>query len=59
MGGRAKSRHSCAKAICQEFVNKASADIYGGMYHKYLVELYTGILNSPAKSIGYRRKRDR
>ena len=32
------------------FVSKATDTIYGKMYNKYLIEIYTGILNSPAKA---------
>jgi tetratricopeptide (TPR) repeat protein len=34
-----------------EFVNKASAPEYGNMYNKYLIDLYTGIINKPEKAI--------
>jgi tetratricopeptide (TPR) repeat protein len=39
-----------------EFVNKATASDYGGMYNRYLVELYTGILNDPAKALAIAEK---
>ncbi len=32
------------------FEEKASDTLYGNMYNKYLIELYTGILNQPAKA---------
>ena len=32
------------------FEKKVSAPIYGNMYNKYLIYLYTGILNNPAKA---------
>jgi Tetratricopeptide repeat len=32
------------------FEQKASDSIYGNMYNKYLLQLYTGILNTPAKA---------
>jgi tetratricopeptide (TPR) repeat protein len=32
------------------FEQKASDSIYGNMYNKYLLQLYTGILNNPAKA---------
>ncbi|HEY4323859.1 MAG TPA: hypothetical protein VGN20_07725 [Mucilaginibacter sp.] len=32
------------------FVNKATDTIYGKMYNKYVIEIYTGILNDPAKA---------
>ena len=34
-----------------EFVNRVSDSVYGGMYNKYLVELYTGILQQPDKAL--------
>jgi len=33
-----------------DFVTKATDTIYGKMYNKYLIEIYTGILNQPAKA---------
>ena len=33
-----------------EFVAIATAPVYGNMYNKYLLELYTGILNEPSKA---------
>ena len=33
-----------------EFVSQVSDSLYGNMYNKYLIELYTGILNDPAKA---------
>jgi tetratricopeptide (TPR) repeat protein len=32
------------------FEQNASASIYGNMYNKYLLQLYTGILNNPARA---------
>ena len=37
------------KKYASEFVGMATASVYGNMYNKYLLELYTGILNEPAK----------
>ena len=34
-----------------QFVQQVSDTLYGGMYNKYLVELYTGILHNPAKAM--------
>ena len=34
-----------------EFANKVSDTVFGGMYNKYLVEFYTGILQSPDKAL--------
>lgn len=47
---------NAAKAYAAEFVSKASAPEYGSMYNKYLVDLYTGILNQPAKAVSIARK---
>jgi hypothetical protein len=40
-----------AKRYAQQFVQQASDSIYGSMYSKYLVDLYTGILHQPAKAV--------
>ncbi len=39
------------KKYAQLFAEKATDPIYGGMYNKYLVELYTGILSAPDKAL--------
>lgn len=33
-----------------DFVKKASESAYGRMYNKYIIEIYTGILNEPEKA---------
>lgn len=38
------------KKYAQQFVDMTSNPLYGTMYNKYLVELYTGTLNNPAKA---------
>jgi hypothetical protein len=38
------------KKYAGEFVDIATAPVYGNMYNKYLLELYTGILHEPAKA---------
>ena len=38
------------KKYASEFVAIATAPVYGNMYNKYVLELYTGILNEPAKA---------
>lgn len=38
------------KRYAVEFENAVTAPIYGNMYSKYLLELYTGILNDPSKA---------
>ena len=34
----------------REFVEKVTDSLYGNMYNKYLIDLYTGILNNPSKA---------
>jgi tetratricopeptide (TPR) repeat protein len=38
------------KKYASEFVAIATAPVYGNMYNKYVLELYTGILNEPSKA---------
>jgi len=38
------------KKYAEEFVAKATDTVYGKMYNKYVIEIYTGILNQPAKA---------
>jgi len=38
------------KKYANEFVAKSTDTIYGRMYNKYVIEIYTGILNEPAKA---------
>jgi hypothetical protein len=40
------------KKYAEEFVSKATDPAYGKMYNKYVIEIYTGILNNPAKADG-------
>jgi tetratricopeptide (TPR) repeat protein len=40
-----------AKKYAEQFAIRVTHPVYGNMYAKYLVELYTGILNDPAKAI--------
>ena len=35
----------------REFEEQVTQPAYGNMYNKYLIELYTGILNEPAKAV--------
>ena len=39
------------KKYADEFVMLATDSSYGSMYNKYLLQLYTGILNEPAKAL--------
>lgn len=34
-----------------EFVNIVSAPVYGNMYNKYLIDIYSNVLNEPAKAL--------
>jgi tetratricopeptide (TPR) repeat protein len=45
-----------AKKYAMEFVQQASQPPYGNMYNKYLVELYTGILNDPVSALRIAQK---
>jgi tetratricopeptide (TPR) repeat protein len=38
------------KKYAQEFVAKSTDTVYGRMYNKYVIEIYTGILNQPARA---------
>lgn len=38
------------KKYAEDFTAKATDTIYGRMYNKYVIEIYTGILNNPAKA---------
>lgn len=44
------------KKVAEEFVSRTSDSVYGGMYNKYLIELYTGILHSPGKALAIAEK---
>ncbi len=46
----AKGDSVMQKKYAIEFVTIASERVYGNMYNKYVLELYTGILNEPAKA---------
>ena len=39
------------KKWANEFAAQAAQPVYGLMYSKYLIDLYTGILNDPAKAV--------
>jgi tetratricopeptide (TPR) repeat protein len=38
------------KKYAEQFISKATDTIYGKMYNKYVIEIYTGILHDPAKA---------
>ncbi len=46
----ARGDSTMQKKYAGEFVTIATAPVYGNMYNKYVLELYTGILNEPAKA---------
>ncbi len=46
----ARGDSAMQKKYANEFVAIATAPVYGNMYNKYVLELYTGILNEPAKA---------
>jgi hypothetical protein len=39
------------KKFAVEYVAKSSDSLYGNMFNKYLIDLYTGILRDPAKAV--------
>lgn len=48
---QAKNDSINEKLLAEKFVVIASKPEYGQMYNKYLVELYTGVLNNPPKAV--------
>ena len=46
----ARGDSAMQKKYASEFVAIATAPVYGNMYNKYVLELYTGTLNEPAKA---------
>ena len=46
----ARGDSAMQKKYASEFVAIATAPVYGNMYNKYVLELYTGFLNEPAKA---------
>jgi hypothetical protein len=38
------------RKYANEFIAKATDSVYGKMYNKYVIEIYTGILHEPAKA---------
>lgn len=49
----AEARDDSAKqvSIANEFISRTDQPVYGNMYNKYLIDLYTGILHQPAKAV--------
>lgn len=52
----ARGDSTLQKKYAAEFVSAATGPIYGNMYNKYLIELYTGILHSPDQAVNLARK---
>ena len=46
----ARGNSAMQKIYASEFATTVTAPVYGNMYNKYVIELYTGILNDPAKA---------
>lgn len=38
------------KKYAEEFISRVTDTVYGKMYNKYVIEIYTGVLNQPAKA---------
>ena len=51
-----KSDSVLQKQYAGDFVKRTSDTVYGGMYNKYLIELFTGILQSPDKALAVAEK---
>lgn len=51
-----RSDSMAEKKYVDEFVNIVTDSVYGNMYTKYLVDLYTGFLNEPAKAVAIAEK---
>ena len=47
----ARSDNEAQKEWAGKFAAQADQPVYGLMYSKYLIDLYTGILNQPAKAV--------
>ncbi len=47
----ARGDSSAQKKLATEFAEKTDQPVYGLMYSKYLIDLYTGILNTPEKAV--------
>jgi hypothetical protein len=52
----ARNDSAAQKKWANEFEAQASQPVYGLMYSKYLIDLYTGILNEPAKALAIAEK---
>jgi hypothetical protein len=52
----AKGDSNAAKQLADLFAGRVSDSLYGNMYNKYLIDLYTGVLNEPSKAENIARK---
>lgn len=48
--------NATSKKYAEDFVAQASKPVYGNMYNKYLVQVYTSVLNDPAKALATAQK---
>ncbi|HQY12408.1 MAG TPA: hypothetical protein PK133_09355 [Ferruginibacter sp.] len=46
----ARGDRAMQKKYAQQYADAVTAPAYGNMYNRYMIELYTGILNEPAKA---------
>jgi hypothetical protein len=53
---QARENNTEEKKLAEEFVKYAGDSLYGNMYNKYLIELYTDVLNDPAKAESIAKK---
>jgi tetratricopeptide (TPR) repeat protein len=52
----ARNDSSAQKEWADKFAAQADQPVYGLMYSKYLIDLYTGVLNDPAKALAIAEK---
>ena len=52
----ARGDRAMQKKYAQQYADAVTAPAYGNMYNRYMIELYTGILNEPAKAEALARK---
>lgn len=50
------SNHTIAKTFAEKFIKEVAFEMYGDMYNKYIIELYAGILNQPAKAVAVAKR---
>ncbi len=52
----ARGDRAMQKKYAQQYADAVTAPAYGNMFNRYMIELYTGILNEPAKAEALARK---